>query len=344
MTTHVHEVTFPNYVDGITIAGTLSLPDKKGPFLSVLLVSGMGPNDRDYTMLGHKLFLDLSNYLTRAGIAVLRVDKRGVGASTGTFDATVTSQDLSRDVEAGIAYLKTRKEIDSKRIGLIGHSEGGMIAARVASQSPDVAFLVMMAGVFTTSIEHVIEQVSMQLKADGASDALIAHDAIVRKKLLTVAKTEPDTDKAAEAMREIMAEYFAQLPKDQKAEAEKIVFAIKESKAEMMIAFFSSPSYRYWLGYEPVTALSRIGQPVLAINGDLDFVTVSKIQLPIISNALNVAGNTDVTIKDMPGMNHWLQQCSTGAMAEYGSLKESIAPAAMQLMADWINTRFSDKN
>src|SRR5579872_4459872 len=126
MTKHVEEVIFSNQVDNITIAGTLTLPDKKGPFPVVLLISGMGPNDRDYTMMGHKLFLVLSDYLTNAGIAVLRVDKRGVGKSTGMFDASVTSKDLARDVLTGIAYLKTRKEIDPRKIGLIGHSEGGM--------------------------------------------------------------------------------------------------------------------------------------------------------------------------------------------------------------------------
>ncbi len=344
MITHVQEVTFPNYVDSITIAGTLTLPDKEGLFPSVLLVSGMGPNDRDYTMMGHKLFLVLSDYLVNAGIAVLRVDKRGVGKSTGTFDATVTSQDLSRDVEAGIAYLKTRKEIDPKRIGLIGHSEGGMISAMVAAQSKDVAFLVMMAGVATTTIEHVLEQVSMQLKADEASDALIAHDAIVRKKLLTVVKQEPDAKKAALAMQEIMTDYFTQLSTELKAESEGLVFAIKESKAEMMITFFNSPSYRYWLGYESVKTLSQITQPILAINGDLDFITVSQIQLPIISQASKAVNNNDVTATEMAGMNHWLQICESGSIAEYGALKESIAPAALRLMADWINVRFGKNN
>lgn len=219
-----------------------------------------------------------------------------------------------------------------------------MIAAKVASQSKDVAFLVMMAGVATTSIEHVIEQVSMQLKADGASDSLIAHDAIVRKKLLTVAKKEPDKGKAVLSMQKVMTEYFAQLSQELKVESEQLVFAIKESKAEMMVSFFNSPSYRYWLGYDPTEALRKVTVPVLALNGDLDFITVSQIQLSIIERALKEAGNNDVTVTDILGMNHWLQQCSTGAMAEYGSLKKSIAPAAMQLMADWINARFGDKN
>ena len=146
MITHVQEVTFPNHVDTITIAGTLTLPSKEGIFPAVLLVSGMGPNDRDYTMLGHKLFLLLSNYLIQQGIAVLRVDKRGVGKSTGTLDASVTSQDLARDVQAGVAYLKTRKEIDPRRIGLIGHSEGGMIAAMVAAERTDIHFMILLAG------------------------------------------------------------------------------------------------------------------------------------------------------------------------------------------------------
>lgn len=155
------------------------------------------------------------------------------------------------------------------------------------------------------------------------------------KNCLLLHLTESDTNKAAGAMREIMNEYCDQLSKELKAESEKIAFAIKESKAEMMVAFFNSPSYRYWLGYEPVNPLSQIAQPVLAINGELDFVTVSKIQLPIIEQALKKAGNNGVTVTDMPGMNHWLQQCSTGAMAEYGSINQRVDSAS----SDAINGR-----
>jgi uncharacterized protein len=338
------EITYPNQADGIIISGTLTMPSTEGSFTTVILVSGMGPNDRDYTMLGHKPFFVLADYLTRQGIAVLRVDKRGVGKSTGTFGSFVTSQDLARDVLAGIDYLKTRKEIDPKRIGLIGHSEGGLIAAMVASQSPSVSFLILMAGAMATEVEQILAQVGMQLKADGASKALIDYDAKVREKLLHVVKGESDLDKAAIAMKAIMETYFATLPATIKTESELFMFAIKESNAESMIAFFNSPTYRYWLEHNSVFDLNILRMPVLAMNGDLDFVTASHIQLPIIKNALQHAGNRDITIVEMPKMNHWFQSCSTGAMSEYGTLEETISPIVIKQMADWIRIKFSTKN
>ena len=338
------EVSYSNQADGITIAGKLTMPSRLGNFPVVLLVSGMGPNDRDYTMLGHKPFLVLADYLTRQGIAVLRVDKRGVGKSTGAFGAFVTSQDLARDVQAGIDYLKTRKEIDPNCIGLIGHSEGGMIATMVASQSPSVTFVILMAGVMTTAIEYVLEQVALQLKADGATKELIEHDTKVRKELLLAVKEQSDPDKAAAAMRAIMAAYFAALPATIKAESEQLIFAIKESNAEGMISFFNSAAYRYWLGHNPAKDLVILRVPVLAMNGDLDFVTVSRIHLPIIRKTLQQAGNRDVTIVEMAKMNHWFQSCATGAMIEYGALQETISPIVLKQIADWINTRFGNKN
>lgn len=336
------EITYSNQIDGIIISGTLTIPSTEGCFPAVILVSGMGPNDRDYTMLGHKPFLVLADYLTRQGIAVLRVDKRGVGKSTGTFNTTVTSKDLARDVQAGLDYLKTRKEINSNRIGLIGHSEGGLIAAMVASQS-SVAFLILLAGAMVTGIGQVLTQVGMQLKADGASKELIDHDSKIREKVLSVAKDESDSDKAAVLMRTIMTAYFAALPVAIKAESEQFMFAIKESNAEGMIAFFNSPTYRYWLGHNSVADLSTLRMPVLAINGDLDFVTMSRIQLPVIKKALQSAGNRDVTIVEMPKMNHWFQSCLTGAMNEYGALQETISPLVLRQIADWIAIRSSVK-
>ena len=251
---------------------------------------------------------------------------------------------MARDVQAGIDYLKTRKEIDPKRIGLIGHSEGGLIAAMVASQSPSVAFLILMAGAMVTEVEQVIAQVSMQLKADGASKKLIEYDMEVRKKLLDIVKSESDLDKAALAMKAIMETYFATLPATIKTESELFMFAIKESNMEKMIAFFNSPTYRYWLEHKSIFDLNKLTMPVLAINGDLDFITASHIQLPAIKKALQIAGNSDVTIVGMVKMNHWFQSCSTGAMSEYGNLLETISPLALKQIANWIKARFNANN
>jgi pimeloyl-ACP methyl ester carboxylesterase len=138
-------VYFLNEKHQVRLAGTLTLPHANGPFPAVMLISGAGPQDRNYRVFGHKPFLVLADHLTKLGIAVLRVDDRGVGKSTGSF-TEATSQDFADDALAGIEYLKTRSEIAHKKIGLLGHSEGGLIAPMVAARSRDVAFVVMMAG------------------------------------------------------------------------------------------------------------------------------------------------------------------------------------------------------
>ena len=330
------EVQYENKADGITISGTLTLPKQGGTFPVVLLIAGMGPLDRNATMLGHEPFWVLADHLTRNGIAVLRVDKRGVGKSAGTFDATVTSEDLARDVIAGVEYLKTRNEINSHQIGLIGHSEGGIIASRVTASRDDIAFLVLLAGVATTSIENVIKQVAMQLRADGATEDMIAQDSTVRRQLLSTIVQETDPQVAESKMRAIIASYFSTLSQARKEESERLVFTIKKSKADEQISFFNSPSYRYWMNYNPVPALENITVPVLAINGDLDFIVSSKIALPIISKALRDANNTDVTILELPKLNHWFQTCASGSMQEYGMLEETISPSVLQTISDWI--------
>jgi len=326
---------------GITLAGTLTIPNGQGPFPAVLLISGMGPNDRDYTMFnGNKLFLVLADYLTQKGIAVLRYDKRGVGKSTGTFNLTVTSKDFAGDALAGVEYLKSRKEIDTTKIGLIGHSEGGMIAPMVAAESPDVAFVVSMAGPVATGVDDVVAHAALQLRADGASEELIALDGPMRRKMLDRAVHELDYDKAAQQMHAIIAEYLKTLPETQKTESEKFLFAITQANANDMIQMFNSPWYRYFLTYNPVATLKKIKIPVLAINGNLDFIASSHIMLPIIARALKDAGNNDYTVTELPQLNHWFQTCKTGAMMEYGAIKEVISPLALDTMSEWILARF----
>ena len=139
------DITFENKKAGINLAGTLTLPTKDGVFPVVILISGSGPQNRDEELLGHKPFLVLSDFLTKNGIAVLRYDDRGTAFSKGDFK-TATSADFATDVESAIFYLKTRKEINKKKVGLIGHSEGGLIAPMVASKSKDVSFIVLLAG------------------------------------------------------------------------------------------------------------------------------------------------------------------------------------------------------
>ena len=336
---NTYDVNFENKSDGITLAGTLTIPQSNKPVPAVLLVSGMGPNDRDYTMMGHKLFLVLAEYLTQQGIAVLRYDKRGVGQSTGTYNNILTSEDFARDTIAGIEYLNKRPEIDRTRIGIVGHSEGGMIAAMVAAQLPSIAFTILLAAPASTSIETNLMQVSKQLQADGASDVMIVGDGKVRKKLLTIAKEETDTQATKAHMHAIIAEYLQGLSEEQLRESKKLPFAITPENAGSIIDMFNSPWYRFFLTYDPTISLRELTMPVLALNGDHDWIALSQIALPIIEQSLKAAGNKDFTVLETKNMNHWFQTCKTGALAEYGTIQETLSPAVLEIIAQWIKTK-----
>ncbi|HML19577.1 MAG TPA: alpha/beta hydrolase [Candidatus Dependentiae bacterium] len=336
-----YDVNFENKSDDITLAGTLTVPRSNKPVPAVLLVPGMGPNDRDYTMMGHKLFLVLAEYLTQQGIAVLRYDKRGVGQSTGTYNNMLTSEDFARDAVAGIEYLSNRPDIDHTHIGIIGHSEGGMIAAMVAAQLPSIAFTILLAAPANTSVETILMQVSKQLQADGASDAVIAADRKLRSQLLTIAKEETNAQAAKAHMHAIIKEYLQDLSEEQLLESKKLPFAITPENADGMASMFNSPWYRFFLTYDPTISLRKLTMPVLALNGDHDWVALSNITLPIIEQSLKTAGNKDYTVRETKNMNHWFQTCQTGALVEYGTIQETMSPVVLQIIAQWIKEKIS---
>lgn len=331
------QVHYKNEVADITLAGTLTLPsgkEKNPP--AILLIAGMGPNDRDYTMMGHKLFLDLSRYLAKRGIASLRYDKRGVGASSGTFNTKLTSHDFAQDALAGVHYLMGRNDINTLQIGVLGHSEGGMIAPMVALETRDISFLILMAGVVATSIQDNVKQVGMQMRADGASETMIKLDAAMRTKVLEIISNEENYDIAATTILEVINTYLKALPDEQKEEIKRLPFSINEENKDQVINLFNSPWYRYFISYNPVDALEQLRASFLAIYGALDFITSSKVALPLIEKAIrkhNVKGSAAL---ELPGHNHWLQLCTTGSLTEYGTIKQTMSEESLSIMVDWI--------
>jgi alpha/beta superfamily hydrolase len=242
------EVTYNNTKADISLAGTLTLPSKQGIFPTVILIAGYGPKDRDATGMGHKYFLTLADYLTQQGIGILRFDKRGVGQSTGSFE-TSTSRDFADDVIASINYLKSRSDIDAHKIGLIGISEGGLIASMAAAESLDVAFMVLMAPAVITNVEDLVEMTARQLRADGASYNFIENDQKLRTDLYSIIKQKTTPEAAEERLKAVVAEYLSNLPESQKLEAEKLPFAFTAEKADALIKTFNSPWYRFFLNY-----------------------------------------------------------------------------------------------
>lgn len=331
----VHEVTFTNESTGITLSGTLTKPSTEEPLSAVILIAGMGPVDRDGNMFGHKLYLVLADYLTRQGIAVLRFDKRGVGRSTGSFGPQVTTRDLTDDVLTGIDYLKTRNDINRKHIGLVGVSEGGLIASMLAGQSDDVAFAVCMAPAVANSPDVLAQQIAVQLRMDGASDELINIMRPLTADMLTIVRGEKDPIKAEQLLHEMATQVLHALPESLHQEAEKYPFATSLKNMAIKIQIFNSPWYRWILAQDMHTMLHAIKAPLLVLYGERDFMAPD-LMVPIITQAVNNAGNDQYTIMTLPKLNHAFQTCTTGALSEYALLEETIAPSVLELIGDWI--------
>jgi dipeptidyl aminopeptidase/acylaminoacyl peptidase len=318
------EVGYENKRDGVKLAGTLTLPRGKGPIPAALLITGTGPQDRNESVSGHKPFLVLADYLTRQGIAVLRVDDRGVGGSTGSL-ADSTAENFAADVMAGIAFLKSRKEINPKQVGLIGHSEGGSIAPMVAAQNDDVAFIVLMAGTGLTGEETLYLQGALILKAGGASAEQLAKQRATQESMFKILKEEKDPATTEKRLHE---ELSRNLTEEDKKKAEQAIMA--------NIKRVNTPWFRHFLTFDPRPALQKVKCPVLALNGENDLQVPANENLREIGAALKAGGNKDVTVVRLPKLNHLFQTSETGSPNEYAKIEETIAPVALKTIGDWI--------
>jgi pimeloyl-ACP methyl ester carboxylesterase len=324
------EVAFDNAKAGVRLAGTLTLPRTAGLHPAVLLITGSGPQDRDEAIMGHRPFLVIADYLTRQGIAVLRVDDRGVGKSTGKFkDATTV--DFAGDARAGVDFLKARKDIDAKRIGLIGHSEGAIIAPMLASQSPDIAFIVMLAGPGVTGKEVIVAQQYLINKAGGMPEDMARRYSEIERSVLDVAEHETDAGVAERKMRESIDKLLAGLTEDQRKAQSELVLQLEGQMKALTSAWF-----RAFLSYDPRPALEKVKAPVLAMNGELDLQVPPKQNLPAVGAALEAGGNPDYTLVKLPHLNHLFQTAQTGAPMEYAKIEETFAPVALAVIGEWI--------
>lgn len=326
----VEDVIYENKSAGIKLGGTLTMPESGGPFAAVLLITGSGPQNRDEELFGHKPFLVLADYLTRQGIAVLRVDDRGIGESTGNFAAS-TSKDFESDVLSGVEYLKGRKEINPKEIGLIGHSEGGMIAPMAAVDSRDVAFIVLMAGPGITGAQIIITQTEAIQKLMGVPEDKIEQALETDKKMYNIILQDKDSVKTAAELKQAFEESYNKMSDEQKKEAGDPQVAFKGLLNRIM-----SPWFRYFIAYDPYPVLKKVKCPVLAINGSKDVQVLPEINLSAIKKALTDGGNKNFEVKELPGLNHLFQTADTGLPTEYGKIEETISPVALKTIGDWI--------
>jgi hypothetical protein len=288
------------------------------------LITGSGSQDRNETLLGHRPFLVLADYLTRRGIAVLRADDRGVGGtSKGTTNDT--SENYAGDALAGVEFLKARKEINPKQIGLVGHSEGGMIAPMAAAKSSDVAFIVLMAGPGIVGDKLLMMQNGLVTAAECQKQ--VKESMAQAERLFAIAKGESDP---AVAKQKIEAE----LGKLDETARKKLEAQLSGAAAQLKMLL--TPWFRFFLNYDPRPTLMKVHVPVLAINGETDTQVPAKEDLAAIEQALKDGGNRDYKIVLLPKLNHLLQTSSTGAPSEYGEIEETIAPVALETMGNWI--------
>ncbi len=315
-------------VSGVRLACTLTTPegkgaDGKGRFPAAFLITGSGPQDRDETLVRHKPFLVLADHLTRRGIAVLRCDDRGFGKSTGDF-AAATSTDFNADAAAAVAFLRSRAEIDPARVGLIGHSEGGLIGPMVAAGDPKIAFVVMLAGPGVPSRDLMTAQREAIGRATGATAEAMARGETLSARIDEAIAQGRDWETAKTDVVKIIGAEAAALgvPADTLLARSQLVL---------------TPWYRDFIRYDPRPTLAKLRMPVLALNGSNDTQVVAAQNLPAIRAALKE--NPDATVEELPGLNHLFQTSKTGAPTEYAIIEETFAPSALKVISDWITAR-----
>jgi fermentation-respiration switch protein FrsA (DUF1100 family) len=323
-------VRVENRAAGVSLAGTLTTPRGVGPFPAVVLVTGSGPEDRDETVFGHRPFLVLADHLTRAGIVVLRLDDRGVGSSSGSFSAA-TTQDFASDAEAAVGFLRVRKGIDPGMIGLIGHSEGGLVVPMVAARSKEVAFIVLLAGPGVRGDSLLGLQVERLTRAAGADEAAVQAEVRFNRSLLAAFEQGGDSAAVAARIHQLMRDRLTELPAEARAR-----LGDPDSLAESQLARLRTPWMRFFLSYDPAAALRRVRCPLLALNGERDVQVPPRENLKAIGDALRAGGNRDFETKELPVLNHLFQTATTGSISEYARIEETMSPTALDEIAQWL--------
>lgn len=317
---HTQEVSFKNKLDNISLSGTLSLPKETGSFPAVVLISGSGPQNRDSELFGHKPFLVLSDHLTKNGIAVLRFDERGVGESEGDFDKA-TSEDFAKDVQAALTYLSSREEIAQNKIGLIGHSEGGIIAPMLANNTNDVDFIVLLAGQGLAGDTNLLLQKKILEQRSGIDSVSIAQSQGIFKKAYEIIKNVEGEEMLSELRKHFNSEFGDNLSEDQ---------------LNSLVHGITTPWMRFYLNYDPSPILDNLNIPILALFGENDLQVPPEENSEVIAQSFKNAGNERGKIVILEDLNHLFQESETGLPGEYGVIEQTISPKVLEVVTHWI--------
>ena len=312
------EVTFTNKKEGNTLAGTLTIPEGDGPFPALVLVSGSGQQNRDEELMNHRPFWVIADYLSRRGVAVLRYDDRGMGGSTGEV-LNANSLDFSYDAEAAFDFLLNRKEINASQVGILGHSEGGIINFMVAERRPEVAFLVSLAGPAVNGIEVLKEQQAAILRAQGMTEEMVKFSGNANAQMFDIIEASNDRVEADTLLRQLLKGW-----------------GYNEELTEQTVGQMASPWMYYFLKYDPTDAIVKTNCPALLLNGSKDLQVLASQNLPAYEKIIAEHGKTNLTLREMPDLNHLFQHCETGSPTEYVEIEETISPEVLEAIVEFV--------
>jgi pimeloyl-ACP methyl ester carboxylesterase len=319
------EVVFENIPAGIQLAGTLTIPEGTGPFPVLVTISGSGSQDRNSTFFEHKPFWVIADYLARLGMAVLRYDDRGVGGSTNA-ETEATTADLAGDVSAAVSFLMDHPDIDPNRIGLIGHSEGGIIAPMVATEIEDIALIVLLAGPGVPGSKILLDQNEDIFRANGAPESVIELRLTYLSRIFEILQNYPDDADAKEKIRQAYIQIYGQ--------------SLSQEELDTEAEAWTSTWLRFFILYDPGPTLAQVTCPILALFCELDIQVDVKENLPVMEYTLARTGHTDYLVQELPELNHLFQTAQTGVIEEYAQIEETFSPTALDVIGAWISERF----
>jgi len=322
---------FDNSEVGITLEGTLTLPKGDGPFPAAILISGSGPTDRDENLFDHKIFHVIADYLTQQGIAVLRYDDRGVGKSGGNHYIANT-MDLANDTNAAFWALAKHSKIDSNHIGLIGHSEGGMIAPIVASTIPSIDYIVLLAGPGIPIQDLMVLQNRKVFESLGLPQSALDENENFNRSLYSVLNTEQTISELYDTLLPMIHSYYESIPEEYR----ELFSPTKEVYYMALVGTLSSPWFNYFLQFDPTPYLEKTNCPLLAVNGEKDIQVISTQNLSGIEEALKRSGHKDFSVKEFSGLNHLFQPCETCTVAEYAEIEVTFSEEVLKYVSDWV--------
>ena len=314
----IEEVSFTNLKEGNTLTGTLTIPNGEGPFPAMVLVSGSGQQNRDEELMNHRPFWVIADYLSRRGIAVLRYDDRGMGGSNGEVK-NATSLDFSYDAEAAFDFLRNRKEINASQVGILGHSEGGIINFMVAERRPEVAFLVSLAGPAVNGIEVLKEQQAAILRAQGMTEEMIQFSGNANAQMFDIIEASSDRVEADSLLRQLLKGW-----------------GYNEELTEQTVGQMASTWMYYFLKYDPKEAIVKTTCPALLLNGSKDLQVIASQNIPAYEKIIAEHGKTNLTLQELPDLNHLFQHCETGSPTEYFEIEETISLEVLEMIVEFV--------